>query len=75
MEEAAHKSKFGKAELGEVRGSSTLKDRTSDRTENTYMRLSKQKLREGNSMGESLGQNQAESHLKDKRICTFGCSD
>lgn len=66
---------FGKAELGGVRASRTLKDRTSDRTENTYMRLSKQKLREGNSMGKSLGQNQAESHLKDKRIYTYGSSD
>lgn len=61
---------FGKAELGGLRVSSTLKDGTSDRKEKTYMRLSKQKLREGNSMGKSLGQNQVESQQKDKRICT-----
>lgn len=47
---------FGKAELGGVRASSTLKDGTSDKKEKTYMRLSKQKLRDRNSVGKSLGQ-------------------
>lgn len=50
----------GKAELGRVRGSRTLKDGKSDRKEKIYMRLSKQKLREGNSKVKSLGQNQVE---------------
>lgn len=67
---------FGKAKLGGVRGSSTLKDGTSDKKEKTYMRLSKQKqkLREINSMGKTLRQNQVESQQKDKRICTYGSS-